>query len=299
MMRELFGVDLEAARERYVFFGDSPNDAPMFGFFPNAVGVANVRDFADRMDAPAALDHHGALGAGFVELAQRADRGAAADEASPAAGGRDLRHGRPAVRHRTALGQAILTAAGAKPGARSGRRLTTGRSAGARAANIAFLSATTARTIRSTSLIATWGRHFRVLAESRPALKPGATELLDLLDELGLPRAIATSSRIDGPSATWPRMAWRTVSTTCWRGDYGNGKPAPDPFLKAAERLGVAPALCLALEDSHNGVRSASAAGMMAVMVPDLIPATDEIQGLCTHVVVDLHDVCRMLGVRR
>jgi hypothetical protein len=37
---------------------------------------------------------------------------------------------------------------------------------------------------------------------------------------------------------------------------------------------------------------------MMAVMVPDLIPATDEIQGLCTHVVVDLHDVCRMLGVQ-
>jgi beta-phosphoglucomutase-like phosphatase (HAD superfamily) len=82
-------------------------------------------------------------------------------------------------------------------------------------------------------------------------------------------------------------------------GDYVNGKPAPDPFLKAAERLGVAPALCLALEDSHNGVRSASAAGMMAVMVPDLIPATGEIEGLCTHVVVDLHDVCRMLGGQR
>ena len=61
-------------------------------------------------------------------------------------------------------------------------------------------------------------------------------------------------------------------------GDYASGKPAPDPFLKAAERLGVAPALCLALEDSHNGVRSASAAGMMTVMVPDLIPPTDEIQ---------------------
>jgi beta-phosphoglucomutase-like phosphatase (HAD superfamily) len=82
-------------------------------------------------------------------------------------------------------------------------------------------------------------------------------------------------------------------------GDYASGKPAPDPYLKAAERLGVAPVLCLALEDSHSGVRSASAAGMMAVMVPDLIPATDEIQGLCTHVVGDLHDVCRMLGVQR
>jgi hypothetical protein len=44
---ELFGVDLERDAERYVFSGDSPNDSPMFGFFPNGVGVANVRDFAD------------------------------------------------------------------------------------------------------------------------------------------------------------------------------------------------------------------------------------------------------------
>src|SRR5260370_18161916 len=50
MMRELFGVDLEAARTRYVFSGDSPNDAPMFGFFPNAVGGANLRAFAADMD---------------------------------------------------------------------------------------------------------------------------------------------------------------------------------------------------------------------------------------------------------
>src|SRR5580693_3541438 len=48
------------------------------------------------------------------------------------------------------------------------------------------------------------------------------------------------------------------------------GEPAPDPFLKAAERLGVEPPLCLALEDSHNGVRSASSAGMITIMVPDL-----------------------------
>ena len=47
LMGRAFGVDLDADRERYVFVGDSPNDAPMFGFFPNAVGVANVRDFAD------------------------------------------------------------------------------------------------------------------------------------------------------------------------------------------------------------------------------------------------------------
>src|SRR5262249_12229210 len=68
-------------------------------------------------------------------------------------------------------------------------------------------------------------------------------------------------------------------------------KPAPDPFLKASERLGVGPASCLALEDSHAGVRSAAAAGMMTIMVPDLLPPTDEIHGLCTCVVGDLYDV--------
>ena len=46
---EALGLDLDAERERFVFCGDSPNDAPMFGFFPNACGVANVRDFAGRL----------------------------------------------------------------------------------------------------------------------------------------------------------------------------------------------------------------------------------------------------------
>jgi HAD superfamily hydrolase (TIGR01509 family) len=110
-------------------------------------------------------------------------------------------------------------------------------------------------------LRAVWMRHFDVLVASHLPLKPGVLELLDVLDELGLPRAIATSSshrtvqhhlashglvdRFDGVVA---------------HGDYAASKPAPDPFLKAAERLKVSPLLCLALEDSHNGVRSASAA---------------------------------------
>jgi beta-phosphoglucomutase-like phosphatase (HAD superfamily) len=52
-------------------------------------------------------------------------------------------------------------------------------------------------------------------------------------------------------------------------------------------------ARCLALEDSHNGVRSASSAGMMTIMVPDLLEPTDEIRGLCTFVARDLHGVRR------
>jgi HAD superfamily hydrolase (TIGR01484 family) len=70
MMAELFDVDIDTAREAYVFSGDSPNDSPMFGFFPNGVGVANVRDFADAMPHLPAWITAARSGAGFVELAR-------------------------------------------------------------------------------------------------------------------------------------------------------------------------------------------------------------------------------------
>jgi HAD superfamily hydrolase (TIGR01484 family) len=65
---ECFGIDLDAARAEYVFVGDSPNDAPMFGYFPHAVGVANVREFSGRLAHQPAYVTDGAAGAGFVEL---------------------------------------------------------------------------------------------------------------------------------------------------------------------------------------------------------------------------------------
>lgn len=69
MMREDFGVDLDAERDSYVFAGDSPNDQPMFAFFPNAVGVANVLQMADLIrDFPAWITPS-AGAAGFAELA--------------------------------------------------------------------------------------------------------------------------------------------------------------------------------------------------------------------------------------
>jgi beta-phosphoglucomutase-like phosphatase (HAD superfamily) len=82
-------------------------------------------------------------------------------------------------------------------------------------------------------------------------------------------------------------------------GDYKTSKPAPDPFLKAAERLGAKPRFCLALEGSFNGIRSASSAGMMTVMVPDLLEPTDEIRSLCAYVVADLHAVRSLVSGAR
>jgi HAD superfamily hydrolase (TIGR01484 family) len=69
MLAELLGIDVARDAERYVFSGDSPNDSPMFGFFPNAVGVANVRDFADTMPHLPRWITSARSGAGFVELA--------------------------------------------------------------------------------------------------------------------------------------------------------------------------------------------------------------------------------------
>jgi beta-phosphoglucomutase-like phosphatase (HAD superfamily) len=128
-------------------------------------------------------------------------------------------------------------------------------------------------------------------------LKAGVVELLDHLDELALPRAIATSSSHRsvqahlGLSGVIPRF-----NAIVARGDYLRGKPNPDPFLLAAERLGVPPENCLALEDSHNGVRAASSAGMMTIMVPDLLDPTDEMQGLCVRIARDLHEVRKLLA---
>ena len=68
-LAEDFGVDLDRDREKFVFAGDSPNDQPMFGFFPNAVGVANVREMADLMKVLPRFVTPSAGSAGFAELA--------------------------------------------------------------------------------------------------------------------------------------------------------------------------------------------------------------------------------------
>jgi HAD superfamily hydrolase (TIGR01509 family) len=142
--------------------------------------------------------------------------------------------------------------------------------------------------------------HFQAELAAGIALKAGVAEILDYLDAAALPRAIATSSSLAavrqslGPHSLVDRfhaLITRDVQT--------RGKPHPEPFLKAAEALGVAPADCLALEDSHNGVRSASGAGMMTIMVPDMLDPTEEMEGLCVRIARDLHEVRGLLEAQR
>lgn len=127
--------------------------------------------------------------------------------------------------------------------------------------------------------------------------KAGARELLDLLDQRGLPRAVATSSSRQTVERHLGHLGlYGRFDAIVAREDCVNGKPHPEPYLNAARALGLDPASCLALEDSHNGVRSAHAAGMMTVMVPDLLPPTPEIGGLCVAVAETLHEVREALA---
>ena len=137
---------------------------------------------------------------------------------------------------------------------------------------------------------------FAKLLTGRKFLKAGVVELLDLLDRTGLPRAIVTSSQHAHVqrNLSLHDLLGRFPLVVA-HGDYPRGKPNPDPFLAAAQKLALVPENCLALEDSLNGIRSASAAGMMTIMVPDLIQPTDDIRKLCLAVAGDLHEVREML----
>jgi HAD superfamily hydrolase (TIGR01509 family) len=140
-------------------------------------------------------------------------------------------------------------------------------------------------------------QQFHALTKLQLCVKKGLVELLDFLDAAGLPRAICTASRhqdVQHNLATQGLVD--RFQTIIARGDYARGKPHPDPFLKAAERLGIEPASCVALEDSHHGVRSASGAGMMTIMVPDLLPPTPEMEELCVCIMQDLHEVRTLIG---
>lgn len=70
LMQDIFGNDISIDREHWVFVGDSPNDAPMFRFFPHSVGVANVCDFEGRLETPPRYVTVNRCGKGFIELAK-------------------------------------------------------------------------------------------------------------------------------------------------------------------------------------------------------------------------------------
>ena len=142
-----------------------------------------------------------------------------------------------------------------------------------------------------------WPQIWRDIATSHGiARKPGLDELLSALANEGLPTAIATS--------TYREQADFSLNAAGVTHSFGHivtgdqvehGKPAPDIFLEAARRLKVEPQHCIVLEDSENGIRAAHAAKMFAIMVPDLIPPSEEIRNKANLVLNSLHDVRELL----
>lgn len=132
----------------------------------------------------------------------------------------------------------------------------------------------------------------RARMELAVPVKTGVHELLAELKARRIPSAVATSSRSNHALGHLNAAGLlSTFVTVVTRDDVVNPKPHPEPYLMAAERIGVAPADCLGIEDSHMGVRAAHAAGLQTIMVPDIVAPTDEIRGLCAAVMDSLHDV--------
>lgn len=124
----------------------------------------------------------------------------------------------------------------------------------------------------------------RVRAGGIPT-KPGADRLLSTLSARGTPMALATSTERRRATMNLEAVGLVDYFPVITTGDeVARGKPAPDIFLLTAERLGIAPGRCLALEDSEPGVESASAAGMRVVMIPDLRPPSPAIAALAEAV---------------
>jgi len=95
----------------------------------------------------------------------------------------------------------------------------------------------------------------------------GATDLIDRLKKRGMPLAIATSSNKNWVEAALQRYGLASSFPVLVTGEEvkGRGKPRPDIYLLAAEKLDVAPANCAVLEDTENGIKAAKAAGMFAI----------------------------------
>jgi HAD superfamily hydrolase (TIGR01509 family) len=141
------------------------------------------------------------------------------------------------------------------------------------------------------------GRHFNAIIADGVPVKEGAFDVLAYLREQGYKVAMATST----PYATVMEHLADTGMTDCFdvivTGDMvKRGKPDPEIYLMAAERLGVDPAACVGVEDSPNGVRSIHAAGMRAIMIPDMVEPTEEIRALLWKECRDLSELIPLLS---
>ena len=127
-------------------------------------------------------------------------------------------------------------------------------------------------------------------------LKPGAAEILARLRAQDAAIGLASSTRRELVECELKSVDLLRYFDQVVTGDQlERSKPAPDIYLLACRALDVAPGEAWAIEDSYNGIRAAAAAGMRAIMVPDLLPPTREMEGLTAAILPDLDAVARYL----
>ena len=127
-------------------------------------------------------------------------------------------------------------------------------------------------------------------------LMKGVTETLDLLEQRGIPCAIASSSPLSIVRAYLEPMGILHRFCAIATGDeVTHSKPAPDIFLLAARKLGKRPEDCLVAEDSGNGLRAGRASGAKVCMVPDQIPFSEELRPFCDYVLGSLLELKEIL----
>lgn len=123
-------------------------------------------------------------------------------------------------------------------------------------------------------------------------VKEGVFEILQFLKEKGIRTAVASSTVQDRIEQNLQMTGIRDYFMEIVSGsEVENGKPAPDIFLCAAERLGCRPEECFVFEDSENGVRAGYAAGCATIMIPDLIEPGDGVHSCCFRICRNLQEV--------
>lgn len=127
-------------------------------------------------------------------------------------------------------------------------------------------------------------------------IKPGLEELMVYLKEHGYKTAVATATDFDRAVAYLQKAkVYELFDVLCCGPQVEHGKPEPDIYLYAAQRLGVEPERCLAVEDSPNGVTAAYKAGMYTVMVPDLTQPDRKLEKMLYRKCNDLLEVIGVL----
>ena len=120
-------------------------------------------------------------------------------------------------------------------------------------------------------------------------MKKGVPEILEFFQENNIPMAVASSSPVEQIVSNLEIAGIREYFAEIVSGtEAKRGKPAPDIFLLAAERIHCQPEECFVFEDSENGIKAGHAAGCITVMVPDLMEASHAILPFCTFVCTDL-----------